>query len=111
MNNLQQDETPVQYALRLLDDGKTREQIEKSLIEMGHNVLFAKEIIAETYKLRNAQRSSKGLTFILVGAIVCFLSFLLTITGVFPDHNINLVLYGLTSVGVILVFVGLTYVF
>ncbi|MCF8449510.1 MAG: hypothetical protein K9G49_06520 [Taibaiella sp.] len=110
-NGLQNNETPAEYILRMLEYGETREQIERNLVDQGHAFRFAQEIVAETVKLRYARRRTKGLAMVLVGAIVCFLSFLLTITGMFAGDEYGFVLFGLTGLGVIIVFTGLTYVF
>jgi hypothetical protein len=111
MDNNLKNESPGQYVLRMLEDGTSREQIEQQLVDKGHDRRFAQEIVAEVYTLRNARRRSKGLVLVLVGAVVCFLSFILTITGAFSGEAFNYVLFGLTSVGVIVVFVGFTFDF
>ncbi len=105
------DETPGQYVFRMLDAGITREQAEQHLVDAGHDRRFAQELVAEVAILRNERRRSTGLLLILFGAIVCFLSFILTITGVFTGDSFHYVLFGLTSVGVTIVFVGFTKVF
>jgi hypothetical protein len=111
MSNLQNNETPGQYTMRMLEEGETREQIEKALMEQGHAYAFVKELVAETAKLRYAQRRVKGLAMILGGALICLISFLLTVTDAVSGNTYFTVLFGLTSLGVIVVFVGLMYVF
>jgi hypothetical protein len=106
------NETPGQYVMRLLDMGESRAQIEQYLLDQGHDLTFIKELIEATATLRNARRRTLGLSLILAGGIVCFLSFLLTITGVFSGTDGHgFALFGLTSIGVIIAFVGFTYVF
>ncbi len=110
MADLQQ-ETLSAHVLSMLNDGLGRETVEKDLIGKGHNEQFVKELVGEITKLRYAKRRSQGLGLILGGAVVCFASFLLTITSAFPPGSFPMVLYGLTSVGILLVFIGLMKVF
>lgn len=95
----------------MLDEGKTRAEAEAELTAMGHAYQFVKDIVAETVKLRNAQRQQRGLYLILTGAIMCLLSCLLTLGEVFAGVGYLVVLYGLTGVGVMVVFYGLTHIF
>ena len=99
------------YVFDLLDNGQGREQIETDLLRKGHDDAFVRELVHECIKLRNAKRRSQGLVLILVGALICFSSFLLTITSSFTKGNFPMVLFGLTSVGIIIVFTGFMKVF
>ena len=54
---------------------------------------------------------AQGLTLILIGAVICLMSFALSITASETHLNFPLVLYGLTSVGIIVVFAGFMKVF
>lgn len=100
-----------EYVISLLKEGQDREQIATHLLEKGHDEKFVHELVAETTKLYNAKRSSAGLTLVLTGAIICLLSFLLTLTETGTQHNLALVLYGLTSVGIIIAFTGFMKIF
>ena len=97
--------------LGMLDNGQSREQIEADLLLQGHDEKFVKELIPECVKLRYARRRTQGLALILGGAIVCFVSFLLTITSSMTHFSFPIVLYGLTSVGILAAFAGFTRVF
>ena len=100
-----------EYVTSLLDKGQGREQIEKHLLQKGHEERFVKDLVSEAVKLRYSKRRTQGLALILSGAIICFLSFLLTITSSFTHSSFPLVLYGLTSLGIIVVFIGFMRVF
>ena len=100
-----------EYVFGLLEKGQTRADIEADLVNKGHDERFVKELIQETSKLRDAQRRSQGLTLILIGAAVCFTSFLLTITTSSIQGNFSVVLYGLTSLGILFAFAGFMKVF
>ena len=95
----------------LLEDGKSREDIEMTLREQGHDDKFIKDLVAEVVKLRYSKRRMQGLMFIMIGAVVCFLSFLLTITASYTSTSFPWVLYGLTSAGVLLLFAGFVKIF
>ena len=99
------------YVFALLDEGQGRELIESRLQEKGHDEQFVKELVKEAIKLRQSKRITQGLGFILAGALICFTSFLLTITGTFSQGAFPWVLYGLTSAGIIVVFAGFMRIF
>ncbi len=106
-----QPESLGNYVLSLLDNGQGRETIENLLLEKGHDERFVKELVTETIKLRQTKRRAQGLTFILVGAVICLLSCILTITSSFSTESFPYVLYGFTSLGIVVVFFGLMRVF
>ena len=97
--------------ISMLDDGMRRDDIIESLIGKGHDERFVRELVAESSKLRDTKRRAQGLALILGGALICFLSFLLTITSSFTSTSFPYVLYGVTSLGVLVVFAGLMKVF
>ncbi len=99
------------YVFALLEEGQGREQIETHLLEKGHEEDFVREFVQETVKLRYATRRNQGVNLIIMGAVVCFLSFLLTITSSFSHGSFPYVLYGLTSCGILIAFAGFTKVF
>jgi hypothetical protein len=104
-------DTLGEYVTTLFENGMTRTEIETHLLDNGHDEQFVKELVSETVKLRDTKRRSQGLILILVGALICFTSFLLTITSTYTQGNFSLVLYGLTSLGIIIVFTGLMKIF
>jgi hypothetical protein len=106
-----QTESLGNFVLSLLENGQTRDEIEKGLLEKGHDEWFVIELVSESIKLRQTKRRAQGLAFILAGAVICFLSFLLTITSTFSIESFPYVLYGITTMGIIVVFCGLMRVF
>lgn len=61
-------------------------------------------------KIRYAKRRNIGFTCIVAGAFLGFLSCVLTIFHVLP-HMFDFIFYGLTSVAVCMVVLGLYYIF
>ncbi len=109
---METSEEPVsKYVISLLNNGQGREEIEADLLKKGHDEKFVKHIVKEAQQLRYSIRRTQGLALILAGAVVCFLSFLLTITTSFSHTSFPYVLYGLTSVGILIVFAGFTRIF
>lgn len=106
-----EQESLNQYVYSMLDNGQGRESIENDLLAKGHDERFVKDLVKEVQKLRHSKRMSQGLALILVGAVICFASFLITITSSFSQGSFPYVLYGLTSVGIIVVFAGFSKVF
>jgi hypothetical protein len=98
----------TQYVIASLHKGQGREEIETDLQQQGHDERFVKDLVQEIVRLRYAKARAQGLSLILAGAVVCGLGFLLTITAA---GSVSLPLYGLTSLGIILVLGGFTKVF
>lgn len=84
-------------------------EIERKLADMGMEEGSIPTMMKEITKLRNARKTTKGLVFILVGAALCLVSCIITLA--MPQSDTKLVLYGLTSLGIILVFIGLMHIF
>jgi len=60
--------------------------------------------------LRNSQRQFTGFICLGIGAFLGFLSCVLTLINVMPQFY-NIILYGLTSLAILIILVGLYYVF
>ena len=106
------ENTPLgAYVLNLLDQGQNREQIETDLLQKGHDERFVKELLQETIRLRNAKMRTFGLALILGGALICLISCVLTISSSVTFNNVPWILYGLTTVGILVVFAGFVKIF
>lgn len=95
----------------MLHNEMSRDEIETQLLEQGYEAAFVKELVAESVKMRDLKRRTQGLALILSGAVICFFSFLFTITSSYTHSSFPYVLFGLTSVGIVVVFAGLMKVF
>ncbi len=105
------NETLIQSIHSLLDKGHHKNEIEHNLVATGYEPISVREKLHELIKMRAEKKRLQGLTFIAIGAIICLLSFGLTITSSFAQDYFHLVLIGLTSVGILLVFAGLVMIF
>jgi hypothetical protein len=100
-----------EYILDALSRGMGKNQIQSELLHKGYEESFVNELLQETVKTYRIKMRAKGLWLILSGAVICFTSFLLTITSPFTHFSFPFVLYGLTSFGIIIVFLGLMKIF
>ncbi len=101
----------TEYIYTLLDQGKARDEIHAHLLERGHEEEYIKSLIHETLQTRFAARRSQGINLICLGAGVCLLSCLLTLAGGFSLGAVPYVLYGLTTGGIVIGFIGFTRIF
>ncbi len=106
-----QQETMQNHVSGMLESGRMRDEIAIELLKKGFEENEVKSFVDEAIKLRHDANRTRGMQLVVSGAIVCFLSFLLTITSSFSHGSFPYVLYGLTSVGIGIAFVGLMKVF
>jgi len=88
-------------------DSKT---VEEKLIALGLDEELTTHHLREFKKLRNAARQYRGFVFAALGAFLGFVSCLLTVFNPVPALY-NYILFGLTSVAIILIFAGLYLLF
>jgi hypothetical protein len=97
--------------VKLLEEGKKRDEIISVLLAEGHDEPFAHEIVGEAVKIRSAKDRAKALTLILTGGLICVVSCVITLISSFSHSAFPIVLYGMTTVGIVIVFVGFSKVF
>ncbi|MFM6926743.1 MAG: hypothetical protein ACKOU7_14640 [Ferruginibacter sp.] len=101
------DETICQ---QVLSSKPAAESIEQELSKLGIKAEHVAEYLKAIRKIRNARRQTTGFLCMAAGALLGFLSCVLTITHALPGMY-DFVFYGLTSVAVCIVVLGLYYVF
>jgi hypothetical protein len=84
--------------------------IEEELKAKGFNTEMITQFIKEFKKARYAKRRFTAFVLMGIGAVVGFVSCVLTVLNVMP-HMFDLFLYGLTIIAAILVFAGLYLLF
>ena len=89
--------------------GRPEAEIEAELRRQGVAARHIPEVMQELRRLRVARKRSIDLSLILAGALLCLLSCILTLAWGTPDDP--LMLFGLTSLGVAVVFAGLIRIF
>ena len=84
--------------------------IEKELFSKGFDAESIAAHLAAYKRARNAKRQSNGFIFMALGAFLGFISCVLTLINPVPELY-NLILYGLTSISILVIFLGLYFVF
>jgi len=97
--------------IELLDKAESRSDIKNILLQEGHDERFVKDLIKETTKVYNAKRVSSGLVYVLSGALICLTSCIVTMTTTYSHASFGWMLYGLTTLGILVVFAGLMKIF
>ena len=108
--SIKKEQSLTELTMELFASGLTRAEVEAELTSKGHEEFYIRKIVDECIQLRNSRKRTIGMALILVGALCCFSSFLLTITSASMTES-SWGLFGLTSLGVCVSFVGLMYIF
>jgi hypothetical protein len=86
------------------------ETIEKELVLKGFDDATISTHLKTFKRLRNAKRQFTGFICMGLGAFLGFISCLLTVLNPFPDLY-NIILFGLTSVAILIICLGMYFVF
>lgn len=84
--------------------------IEEQLLAEGFDMDAVAEHLKEFRRLKNAKRQFTGFVCMGIGAFLGFISCVLTLVNAVPDLY-NVILYGLTSLAITIIFIGLYFVF
>jgi len=101
----------IDHIHELLNKGEKREFIVSSLVDQGHEEAFAHTFVQETAAAYYYRQRCTGINCIIAGAIICFISCVLSITASYTHLNFPFVLYGLTSLGILVAFAGFVKIF
>ncbi len=93
-----------------IHEHKEAEHIQEDLTKEGFDEETIELYLKEFKKQYYAGRQKIGFRFLLIGAFMGFVSCLLSITNPFPSLY-EVILYGLTSLSICVIFVGLYYLF
>lgn len=102
---------PLPELIDLVRAGKSDTEIEALLTEHYGDAYLVKPLMAEVRKLRGARATSTGLAVVLIGAACLLASATLSIMRYNNDDSLGFALFGLTTIGVIVVFAGLVKIF
>jgi hypothetical protein len=94
----------------LVSSKLTPQAIEEELKTRDFNADDIIKCLKEIKRMRNVKKRSTGFIYMATGAFLGFLSCVLTITHAIPQL-FGLIFYGLTIVAVLIVVLGLYYVF
>jgi hypothetical protein len=97
----------VQHVFR---KGVSEEEVVSELLSSGVSEEDVQSIVAEWKKEKHARQQKMGLMLLVAGSLACFISCVFTMLNIMPALT-NFFLYGMTSVGVMVVLGGLVMVF
>lgn len=95
-----------EWMMAKMEPQAVEEQLKAKGLEADSIIAYLKE-----YKKQCcAARQFKGFIWLGIGAFLGFISCLLSVTNPIPEYYYH-ILYGLTSVALVMIFVGLYYIF
>ncbi len=98
--------TIQQWVAEKLDNQK----IQQLLLADGYDEEAIAKHLQEVRKLKIAKRQVTGFIYLAAGALLGFISCVLTLVNPVPALY-NWILFGLTSIAILVIFIGLYYVF
>ncbi|MFN8297138.1 MAG: hypothetical protein U0T69_13145 [Chitinophagales bacterium] len=108
MNNLNISYSDFYYSWKVKN--LTEEVFIDELRQNGLDSLQIVEILDFCKKKRNDEKQNIGFVLTGIGAFIGFLSCLFTMLDLIPELR-GFMLYGLTSIALVLIFAGLYYIF
>jgi hypothetical protein len=95
----------------LLLRGAQKEDIEKHLLQKTNDSILIAIVIKEARNVHYAALRKEGLARIMIGSIIVLLGFAITFFNFHTNRSVDLVLYGFTTTGILIVFWGLYKMF
>lgn len=89
-------------------DKLDEQKIVAELSALGHDSDTIEAHLKEFNRVKYTKRQNSGLVYLVVGAVLGFVSCVLSILNPFPEL-FNWILYGITSIAVVLICAGLYY--
>ncbi len=96
-------------AYQLYEGGHTTDEIKARFEARGLEPLLVTEVVETVRAIRLKKRRSRGLTLTIVGSMVLVSAFLITYILHHFNVNTDIPLYGLTTLGIALLFTGMVY--
>lgn len=93
-----------------INERLNQEEIEEKLMALGYDADKVASYIKTYNQLKHAKRQYIGFVLTGIGAFLGFISCVLTMINLIPELT-NLFLYGLTTLAIVLVMIGLYYIF
>jgi len=106
-NNDEEWEKLYVFAKHLADTNKSFEDIENQLKQKTEDEANIADIIKRLKKLRHAVKTKNGLTKLGIGALFLVVGFLITCINFHNNQSFTFVMYGFTSIGLVLMLWGL----
>ena len=110
MNN-EQTQSVLQLAASLFRQGHSNDQITNHLRNKGIEDNLLQQALHEVQKMRQHKRRNAGFIWCGIGTFLLVSGCMLTFVQYSNGQNIRLIMYGLTSIGVIAILKGLVDLF
>ena len=95
----------------MLEHDDNFETIEQNLTRQDVDELMIKEILKQVKEEYFLKRRKTGFSIFFIGLIILLISFILTCINFHANQSITYVMFGISSVGLIVIFIGLYYLF
>lgn len=95
---------------RWVEQKRTIDQFQQQMASMGYDASSIKDHLDVFKKLRYQKRRWNGFLCMGIGAFTGFISCLLSLSNPFPELY-YVILYGMTSLAILIIFLGLYFVF
>lgn len=87
------------------------DHLREFLIQKGADALTAGEIVGQLKKINYAKARTTGTQILLFGCLLLLIGFVVTCACYHFDMPIHAVMYGFTSAGLLVMFIGIYYIF
>lgn len=99
-------------AEQMVNNQRTTEEIKEELLKREDITdPELEQIIKYLKKLRHDKHHQMGRVLILTGAVFLLAGFVITFLNISKNQSVHFAMYGLTSLGLLIMFAGLYYVF
>jgi len=95
----------------MITEGRDLGYIESRLQNEGLDESFISDIFKELKRLKNAKRTQNGSILLVIGAFLMITGFATCIFQHYNEGSMSFALYGLTIVGLSILFAGLVMIF
>ena len=96
---------------QLFEGGHTTEEIRHRLLARGLHNELVQDVVGTVQQMRLRRRRSRGMLFTGIGAVVLISAFLVTFILHSMDKDTGVALYGMTTAGITLLFIGMIFFF
>lgn len=109
--NEQHNDLFLQKGLDMHAHGASLDDIEVEFLKQEQDQILVAEIMTSLRKHIHKKNLKDGRALILSGCIVMVVGFVLTCVKFHSNESVNMVMYGFTTLGICIVFVGLYKIF
>ena len=107
MENQLHYEENLKHALSWFTQGESQDNIRKKLLDKGLEDCVLCDVMKAVSTFYFAKRRDRGVGFLIVGSILLVVGFFLTVFLFHANASIDMAMYGLTGVGILILFYGL----